>query len=202
MQTAVIFDCEFLTSEGAPQRFWCGPFDPDPIIVQIGAVKISLADDFEIIDTLRCHIAPIDRFGQPYALDPLFTRLTGITQQTIDSDGVSLSSALQQTANFADGAKLWSWGKDELNMMAISCYVAGITPVLPAHQFGNACKLLLAAGMAYEDIKRTRSNTLIDFFELDHPELRGHDALDDARSVAYVVQHLLRNGRLAVAEFA
>jgi hypothetical protein len=27
---------------------------------------------------------------------------------------------------FSEGARFWSWGKDELNMVAISCYVAGI----------------------------------------------------------------------------
>nr|WP_275078093.1 hypothetical protein [Pseudovibrio sp. W64] len=40
MKTAVVFDCEFLTSEGAQRRFWCAPFDPDPVIAQIGAVKL------------------------------------------------------------------------------------------------------------------------------------------------------------------
>lgn len=36
METAIIFDCEFLVIPGASQNFWCGPFDPDPVIAQIG----------------------------------------------------------------------------------------------------------------------------------------------------------------------
>ncbi|WP_037036629.1 3'-5' exonuclease [Pseudovibrio sp. JE062] len=201
MKTAVVFDCEFLTSEGAQRRFWCGPFDPDPVIAQIGAVKLSLEGSFELIDTIKVHINPVDRYGDSYKLDPFFSKLTGITQEMIDSEGISLQEVNEQLNAFADGATLWSWGKDELNMMAISCYIAGIQPSIPAHQFDNACKLMLAAGMPYEDIKRTRSNDLADYFELEHPPLRGHDALDDALSVAYVIQHLLRNKRLSPAEF-
>jgi len=42
MPTAIIYDCEFLVSDGAQQRFWCGPTDPDPVIAQIGAVRLDL----------------------------------------------------------------------------------------------------------------------------------------------------------------
>ncbi|QDU33653.1 sporulation inhibitor KapD [Poriferisphaera corsica] len=202
MKTAIVFDCEFLVTENAHRRFWCGPHDPDPVIAQIGAVKISLSDNFDCIDTFKAYVNPIDRFGNRYKLDPFFTKLTGIEQQTIDNVGVSLQNANEQLREFAEGAKLWSWGKDELNMMAISCYIAGIEPSIPAHQFDNACKLLLAAGMPYEDIKRTPSNALADYFELEHPPLKGHDALDDALSITYVIQHLLRNKLLSRADFA
>jgi hypothetical protein len=196
MKHALIFDCEFLTAEGAPSRFWCGPFDPDPVVAQIGVVKIGLTEDFPLLDTLNIYVVPRNRFGERVPLDPLFTRLTGITEEAIEEQGVTLTAALEQTSAFASGAKFWSWGKDEFNMIAISCYVEGLQPPIPATQFGNACQLLLKAGMPYDDIKQTRSNTLADYYQLDHPPLRGHDALDDARSVAYVVQHLLRQGLL------
>lgn len=201
MMHALVFDCEFLTAEGAPSRFWCGPHDPDPVVAQIGVVKIGLDAGFPLLDTLRIHVVPRTRDGARFALDPLFTRLTGITEDVIEAEGVPLSEALERTMAFAAGAKLWSWGKDEFNMVAISCYVEGLEPPIPATQFGNACQLLLKAGMPYEDIKRTRSNTLADYYQLEHPPLRGHDALDDALSVAYVVQHLLRQGSLTLADF-
>lgn len=201
VKTAIVFDCEFLVTENAQRRFWCGPHDPDPVIAQIGAVKVSLTDSFEIVDAFKAYIKPVDRFGNRYTLDPFFTKLTGITQKTIDNNGMSLLNANEQLRDFAGDAKLWSWGKDELNMMAISCYVAGIEPSLPAQKFDNACRLMLAAGMPYDDIKRTRSNALADYFELEHPPLSEHDALDDSLSVAYVIQHLLREKRLSAEEF-
>ena len=201
MKTAIIFDCEFLVIPGSPQNFWCGPLDPDPVIAQIGAVKLGLRDDFQILDTARFFVKPVDRHGRAYALDPFFTKLTGITEAAIATDGLSLSGAIDALDQFSDGAQFWSWGKDELNMMAISCYVANVVPKIPAHRFDNACKLLLRAGMPYEDMKKTRSNTLADYYRIEHPPLRGHDALDDALSVAYVLQHLLKAGRLSANTF-
>lgn len=150
---------------------------------------------------MRTYVVPTDRNGNRIPLDPFFTRLTGITEDDIDARGVSLSEALKETESFSGGAKLWSWGKDEFNMIAISCYVEGLTPPIPATRFGNACNLLLRAGMPYEDLKTTRSNTLASYYEIDHPDLRGHDALDDALSVAYVLQHLLGREALSPADF-
>ena len=46
MSYTVIYDCEFLTAPGAPQRFWCGPHDPDPVVAQVGAVLLGLEGDF------------------------------------------------------------------------------------------------------------------------------------------------------------
>ncbi len=196
MNTAILFDCEFLCLEGSQRRFWCAAHDPDPVIAQIGAVKVGLDGDAPIIDRFSAYVRPIDRFGNRYRLDPFFTALTGITEDDIETKGVSLADALEAVDHFSDGARFWSWGKDELNMVAISCYVAGIPPSIPAGRFDNAVKLLLAAGMPIEDLARTPSNKLADYYGVEHPPLRGHDALDDALSVAYTLQHLLRTGRL------
>lgn len=196
MKTAIIFDCEFLCREGSQRRFWCAAHDPDPVIAQIGAVKLGLENDFPLLDTYRAYVQPIDRFGRRYALDPFFTELTGITEENIESEGISLQDALSSFDSFSDGAPCWSWGKDELNMIAISCYVAGIEPSIPAHRFDNAVKLLLAAGMPIEDLAKTPSNKLADYYRIEHPPLQGHDALDDALSVSYTLQHLMKTGKL------
>ncbi len=55
--------------------------------------------------------------------------------------------------------------------------------------------------MPYEDLKVTRSNTLAAYYKIDHPPLRGHDALDDALSVAYTLQHLLQSSKLMPEDF-
>lgn len=202
MAHTIVYDCEFLTAEGAPMRFWNGPHDPDPLVAQIGAVKLGLDGEFPVLDRLRSYVVPIGRDGARCRLDPLFTRLTGVTEADIDTRGQPLGQALKRLDGFSEGARLWSWGKDELNMVAIGCYVEGIAPPIPIGRFGNACDLLLAAGMPYDDLKTTRSNTLAAYFKIDHPPLRGHDALDDALSVAFTLQHLLRTGALPLSAFA
>jgi DNA polymerase III epsilon subunit-like protein len=196
MRTAIIFDCEFLCVEGSQRRFWCGADDPDPVIAQIGAVMLGLEDDFPLVDTYRTYVKPIDRFGNRYAVDPFFTKLTGITEDAVEREGIALEEALVRLDRWSNGARFWSWGKDELNMVAISCYVAGIAPPIPARRFDNAVKLVIAAGMPIEDIGKTRSNTLADYYGVAHPPLKGHDALDDALSVAYAAQYLLKTDKL------
>ncbi|EKE45134.1 exonuclease [Oceaniovalibus guishaninsula JLT2003] len=201
MKHTVVFDCEFLTAGGAPSRFWCGPYDPDPVVAQIGAVKLGLEPDFPLIETLRLYVVPHDRHGKRVALEPFFTKLTGIAEDHVEREGLRLGDALGQVSGFASGARLWSWGKDEFNMVAISCYVEDVPPPIPAAQFGNACHLLLKAGMPYEDLEKTRSDRLADHFGIAHPPLRGHDALDDALSVAYVLRSFLRSGTLQSFDF-
>jgi inhibitor of KinA sporulation pathway (predicted exonuclease) len=164
MKTAIIFDCEFLCLEGSQRRFWGAAHDPDPVIAQIGAVKLGLEGEFPILDTYKSYVRPIDRFGKRYPLGPYFTNLTGITEEDIDTHGVVLEDALSGVDSFSGGARFWSWGKDELNMLAISCYVAGIQPSIPAHRFDNAVKLLIAAGMPIEDLAKTPSNKLADYY--------------------------------------
>lgn len=201
MKSAVIFDCEFLCLEGSQRRFWCAAIDPDPVIAQIGAARIELGGSYEIVDTFRAYVTPVDRHGRRYGLDAFFTQLTGIAEDDIDREGQPLAEALAGFDRFSHGGRCWSWGKDELNMLAISCYVAGVVPPIPASRFDNAVKLVLAAGMPVEDIGRTPSNKLVEYYGVDHPPLRGHDALDDALSVSYAVQHLLRTGKLDAAAF-
>ncbi len=191
MGSAIVFDCEFLTAEGAQARSWCGPLDPDPVVVQIGAVRIGLTGAFPILDQIRLYILPKDRGGLPCRLDPYFTALTGVSEQIVAQEGQPLPQVLSRLKDFAQGTKLWSWGKDEFNLMAIGCYVENIAPPIPATQFGNAMRLLLRAGMPLDDLTQTRSSGLADYFGLPHPPLRAHDALDDAMSVAVVIQHLL-----------
>ncbi len=196
MKTAIIFDCEFLCLEGSQRRFWCAAHDPDPVIAQLGAVKLGLEGDFPLLETYKAYVQPVDRFGSRYALDPFFTKLTGISEENIDMEGMSLRDVLLRFDSFSAGARCWSWGKDELNMIAISCYVAGIEPSIPAHRFDNAVKLLLAAGMPIEDLAKTPSNKLADYYRVEHPPLHGHDALDDALSLSYTLQHLMKIGKL------
>lgn len=87
MKTAIIFDCEFLCLIDSPRRMWNGPQDPDPIIAQVGAVKLGLEDDFPLIENYRSYVLPVDRYGKRYALDEFFTELTGITEETISAEG-------------------------------------------------------------------------------------------------------------------
>ena len=101
MKTAIIFDCEFLCLEGSQRRFWCAAHDPDPVIAQIGAVRLGLEGDFPLLGTHKAYIRPVDRFGQRYALDPFFIKLTGIAEEDLETEGVALENALADVDRFS-----------------------------------------------------------------------------------------------------
>ncbi|MEP2703479.1 MAG: exonuclease [Roseibium sp.] len=202
MSHVIIFDCEYMTADGAMGRLWTGPVDPDPIVVQIGAVKLSIEDNYSVLATERIFIRPMDRLGKPLALDPYFVELTGISQDLMDQECVPLEDALHQFNSFAADAPFWSWGKDELNLLSISCFIAGITPMIPAHRFGNARALLLKTGMSQDDIMATNSGQLAEQFGIAMSARQHHDALNDATSVALVLQHFLKSGQLVTDDFA
>ncbi len=197
---AIIYDCEQLTTPGAPMRFWCGPNDPDPLLVQIGAVELSLSAPFDTGATFSVLIKPVGRDGL-VAIDPFFTKLTGITPEAVEEHGTSLAEALERFDQFCGDAPIYSWGKDDILAIAPSCFAAGITCPIPAGRFHNAAKLLLAAGEELEVIHGLRSHTITDHFGLE-PDGRAHDGLSDAMNVAHVLQHLLQEGRLDATDFA
>lgn len=213
MRTAIIYDCEFLTNRSAPQRFWCGPMDPDPTVVQIGAVRLSLegeprsrggfalGDELAPDATFEVVVRPRERTGAFAPLDPHFTWLTGITPERVEADGVPLADALARFEAFAGDDTCWSWGKDEINMLAVSCWVEGIAPPMGPKRFGNAAGLLLKTDLDPEAVCRIRSNTICEALGVETPSLRAHDALGDALAVAYALQHLLREGRLRGEHF-
>lgn len=196
MDTAVVYDCENLTNRTSPSRFWCGPWDPDPTIVQIGAVSLGLGGDMPLGDTFEVLVRPKDRTGGFAELDPFFTDLTGITPERLSAEGVGLADALARFDAFAAGRRCWSWGKDELNMIAVSCWIEGIDPPMRPDRFGNAAGLILEAGYSRAFVGGARSNRLASMLGVETPPLRAHDGVDDARSVAYALQHLLRTGAL------
>ena len=195
MQSVVLYDCEFLTAPGAPQRFWCGPDDPDPLTIQIGAVRLSLTGPFDISPPVGWYVLPLDRNGRRVPLHPLVTQLTGITEDHLDWQGVPIGEAMHALHEFAGDTSLLAWGKDELLSLAASLFVRDIASPIPAGRFRNAVPLLVTAGEAVATVEGLRSHTLCAHFDL--PEVgQAHDARGDALSVASVLRHLLASGRL------
>lgn len=107
MGHTIVFDCEFLVCEGAPGRHWCGPHDPDPLVVQIGAAKLDFAAPFEIVDTLGTVIRPVDRHGAPCPIDPAFAALTGLDEATIAATRVPLTEASRWCCSIFCGRAVW-----------------------------------------------------------------------------------------------
>ncbi len=200
MESVVVYDCEFLTAAGAPARFWSGPNDPDPLCVQIGAVRLKLEPPFDLSAPTVWYVQPMDRDGRIVPVDPLLTRLTGICDAMLEQRGMPLVDALGALAAFADGDLLLSWGKDDLLTLAASLFVQDHVSPMPAGQFRNATPLLLSAGEDLETVHHLRSHTICTHFGLDQPG-PAHDAGADAAGVASALRHLLVDRRLRKDHF-
>lgn len=194
----IVYDAEFLTAPGAPQRFWCGPADPDPLPIQIGAVRLDLRPPFALSQPVGWYVRPVDRDGRRVPLDPLVTQLTGISEPVLEAEALDLRDALAALDDFSCGASLVAWGKDELLSFAPALFVRDVVSPIPARRFRSAVPLLVAAGVSPETVVGLRSNTICAHFELEGGT--AHDARGDALSVARVLQHLLASGQLRALE--
>jgi len=194
----VLFDCEWLTDEGAWQRSNCGLFDPDPQIVQIGALKLDLDNDLKIIKTFDQLVQPVARDGTPHKIPKFFSDFTGISQQDINMRGKDLKTVIQDFVLFSEGCTaFWSWGKDELSL-AKSCYLSKISFPINAEHFGNLSKIFWKSGMSLTDIYTTNSGRLAQHFGLTLENHTEHNALCDVTSIHAALSHLLEIGKLNI----
>jgi len=106
MREAIIFDTEFTTWEGAMQRRWSGPGEYREL-VQIGAVRIN-ATTFDVLETMELLTRPV----RNPVLSDYFIKLTGITQEQLECEGVSFAAGLQRFMEFTKGLVPWSYGGD------------------------------------------------------------------------------------------
>ncbi|WP_424966857.1 hypothetical protein [Dinoroseobacter sp. S375] len=188
-----IFDCALLETEEARARLWRGPLDPDPIVVRITAVPLFLTSPFELGTGAQYLLRPLDRTGQPIALDPEFTARTGITETMIARQSMNVPEALLALDRLSGGGRLLSWGKDELHLMAIGCYAAGFKPPIPVGRFGSAAALLHKAGIALERIHGTEPRGIAELCDVPPAPT---DA-DTATCIARGLQGLLRREMLS-----
>ncbi len=181
MNRLVVFDLEYTAWPGSRERRWSGPGEHREI-VQIGALRLD--EDWAEIAVLDVVVRP--------RLNPVvsayLTDLTGLTQDRIDRDGVDIAQALDLFAAFADGSRaLVSNGADDV-VIAENCALFALSDVLTARHVDARPLLEAATGRP-------------GLFSADLPALFGmepagaaHDAVADARAVAFALARLKERG--------
>jgi inhibitor of KinA sporulation pathway (predicted exonuclease) len=180
--SVVIFDLEFTAWQGSLQSRWTRPGEYTEV-VQIGAVKLDAADLKEL-DAFEILVKP--RINPE--LSGYFTTLTGITNERLGAYGVDFITAYRAFVEFAGGAPIWAFGRDDLifegNLKRYGWTGLPTPPysnVIPWFQANgvdlagkHACDVAEAAGTVFDG--------------------RKHDALADARGVAAGFKHLIGTG--------
>ncbi|UED84075.1 3'-5' exonuclease [Streptomyces profundus] len=105
MSSYVVLDLEFTTWQGALEQDWSAPGQLREI-VQIGALRVS--DAHEVVESYEAFVRPV---VNP-RLSEYFTRLTGITQETVEREGLRPAEALGDLLDFCRGQTVLSYGND------------------------------------------------------------------------------------------
>ncbi|MFD9902909.1 3'-5' exonuclease [Streptomyces sp. NPDC059063] len=105
MSSFVVFDLEFTSWPGALEQDWGAPGQLREV-VQIGALRLS--EDCSVVDEYETLVSPV---ANP-RLSAYFTELTGITQESVDRDGIPPAQALSDFLGFCRGQTALSYGND------------------------------------------------------------------------------------------
>ncbi len=178
----IIADLEYTSWEGALEGGWSAPGQFREI-VQIGAVRVDAGfaerESFSVL--VRPTINP--------ELSGYFTALTGITNDAVARDGISLKNALDAFADFAGTDVILTHGRDDL-VVGEDCAlkdlvnpIAGVEwrDINPPLRTITGLKLSSSALPAHFGLEATGS---------------AHDALADARALARVLAHLKFEDRI------
>ena len=174
----IIADLEYTSWEGALESGWSAPGQFREI-VQIGAVRVDVGDGFAEL----AHFSVLVRPTINPELSDYFTALTGITNDAVARDGVSLENALVAFADFAGGDVILTHGRDDL-VVGEDCALKDL-----GNPFADADWRDINPPLRAITDKRLMSSDLPAFFGLGRAE-NAHDALADARVLARGLAHL------------
>lgn len=180
---AVFYDVEYTSWKGYRESNWSMP-GKFMEIVQIGAVRVDFDDDWCEVDSFEVYIQP--RLNPE--LSDYFIDLTGITQEKIDTQGVSFEDGLTAFVDYisTDGSGVASHGPDH-EVIELNCEFNKLE--LPS-LFRSAVNLRpwIANQVGVAEARYTSSD-LPGVVGVTHTEA-AHNGLSDARAVASVLKLL------------
>lgn len=177
--SVVIFDLEFTTWKGTLERNWSGS-DEYREVVQIGAITVN-SETLEEEGACSILVAPTINSQ----LSSYFTELTGITQQQVDTAGVSFEDAITQFHAFTDNIPTYSWGDDAV-VLRENCEIHTVDFPFNNGQFFDMRDAFIKQGI---DAHAYSSSTIPQAFDIQNP-YKSHNALNDARSILIGVTQL------------
>ena len=179
----IIFDTEYTSWEGAQERTWSGPGEFKEI-VQICAIKIE-TEDFTELDSLKIYIKPVKN----PILSEYFKNLTGISQEIVDKEGIGYLEALNKFKDWCGDIKVYSWGGDA-KVMEENAKLLNIDFPFATDKHGDIRDIFEKSGI---EVSKFMSSTIPTAFGAKSEQI-GHDALNDARSIAQALRLLKAKG--------
>lgn len=179
----VLFDTEYTAWEGSMERKWSGAGEYREII-QFGAVRAELETLAE-----EGAFSALVRPMKNSELSAHIIALTGITQEDVDTKGVTFERAMSDFAAFIGDLTVFSYGHDAA-VVEENCKLIGTPYPFKHEQFLNIRPVIepLLAELGI-DTTQYSSGTLIQAFN-KAPAARAHDAVNDMRNLLAVLREL------------
>ncbi len=179
----VLWDTEYTSWEGAQARDWSGPNEYREL-VQIGAVRFN-TERLTEEDYLLLFVTPV----RNPLLSQYFIDLTGITQEDVTSRGVPFRDAAATFQSWIAHVPCYAWGDDKSHLDE-NYELNDLPNPHTSEQFFDIREIFKNAGI---DTSKFMSSTITEAFGVKSPH-RGHDALNDARTIAEGLTLLARSG--------
>ena len=174
----VLYDLEFTAWEGSHKRKWSGPNEYREVI-QIGAIRVH---DLKEMESLCVYVRPVKN----PELSTYITELTGISQNTIDEQGVSFDQALEQFKAFCGQKSVYCFGSDT-EVLEENASLLGREMVLSRTQFRDFIQETAQVWRSHGiDLSQYSSGTLHTALSSE-PGLRAHDAVNDMRNLLQAI---------------
>jgi inhibitor of KinA sporulation pathway (predicted exonuclease) len=184
----IVYDLEYTAWEGSLARRWGGEGEYREL-VQIGAVKLEMADGFP-------EIASFERLCRPGfnpELSDYFTGLTGISNADLARAGNAFEAVIAAFAGFVGDSPVVAANGDDARCLVENCGWRGVPMPIDESRTLNLRPLF----MAHLDLPRekTVSSDLPGLFGLAM-EGAAHTGLADARAIALALREVRRAGGL------
>lgn len=178
----ILWDTEYTSWEGAQERQWSGPNEYKEL-VQIGAILFN-TQTYTEENSLLLFIRPTKN----PVLSDYFCNLTHITQHDIDTRGVDFQTAAHTFKEWIKEYPCYAYGKDKA-VLDTNFVLNNLENTFDDSCFFDVRDLFNAAGI---DSSRYMSSTITEAFGVVSPH-RGHDALNDARTIGEGLRALCTN---------
>jgi len=182
----VVFDLEWTAWEGSHSRNWSGPGEYREVI-QIGAAQLDAAN-FNLLTVYDRLVLPV---GNPVLSDYIM-KLTGLTNERMHVEGVSLEAALAEFAAFVGDRPLWCNGGDAA-VLHDNCILQVIQCPIVTENIGNLRPLLTSAtGLPASQLVSCELPELLGI----GTALNRHTGAGDAIAIAKALASLRKRGIL------
>lgn len=168
----VILDTEYTAWEGSKARNWRGPGEFREL-VEIAAIRVEAGTLVELEHFRRLVRPRINR-----TLSAYFSRLTGISQQDVDSSGADAAEAIMEFSAWSGSDRIFCFGADG-DVIRENLTLYSLSPALLPSKVGDIRSVFRGHGVEMAGLSSGNCTRAFGH----EPRLEAHSGLNDVRTI-------------------